>query len=159
MERISNLYYVNAFGQINEHSKLRTYKTFKSSYTLEKYIEISDIPLSWRKSYCSFRISCHELEIERGRYTRPKKPPEERICKLCDVYIENEKHFIVDCYQYSELRDDLYKCITVENHNFIHACSQDKFNYMMTTNNTNVVKKVMQFIYLALIRRKQLSKR
>ena len=33
---------------------------------------------------------------------------------------------------------------------------QDKFNYMMTTNNVNVIKSVMQFIYLALVKRKQL---
>ena len=150
------MYYVNAFGQINEHSKLRTYKTFKSSYALEKYIEISDIPLSWRKLYCSFRISCHELEIEKGRYMRPKKPPEKRICKLCGIYIENEIHFIAECSQYSELREDLYRCISVENHHFMGVSSQDKFNYMMTASNVNVVKSVMQFIYLALTKRKQL---
>ena len=32
-------------------------------------------------------------------------------CKLCGVCIENEIDFIAECIQYSELKEDLYKCI------------------------------------------------
>ena len=159
MESITKLYYENAFDQITEHNKLRTYKTFKDSYSLENYIKISDIPLSWRKLYCSFRISCHDLEIEKGRYSRPKKSPEERICKLCNICVESELHFIVECNKYSELRDDLYKGISIENSNFMNVCSENKFKYLMTTNDITIVKKVMEFIYLALLKRKQLLRK
>ena len=43
-----------------------------------------------------FRISCHNLEIERGRYEK-KIPVEQRICKLCHADIENETTFLLDC--------------------------------------------------------------
>ena len=118
------------------------------------------IPLCWRKLYCSFRISCHDLEIERGRYIRPRKPPEKRICKLCKMHSETEMHFICDCTQYSDLREDLYKYVEVEDENFMNASSQDKFKYMMTTSNINIIKKVMTYIYSALkLRKEELSKK
>ena len=65
---ITKLYYTNQFAQSYNNSKLRT----KCDYALEKYVGISDISLSWRKLFCAFRTSCHDLGIEHGRYTRPK---------------------------------------------------------------------------------------
>ncbi len=50
-----------------------------------------------RKLFCAFRISCHDLEIERGRYDTPPKLPEERICKLCQLQPETEEHFMLFC--------------------------------------------------------------
>ena len=70
--------------------------------------------------------------------------------------MESELHFIVECNKHSELRDALYKCISYENGNFINVCSENKFNYLMTTNNITIIKKVMEFIYLALLKRKQI---
>ena len=41
-----------------------------------------------------FRISAHKLEIEIGRYTTPKTPLENRLCKQCNSSeIEDEEHF------------------------------------------------------------------
>ena len=40
-----------------------------------------------------FRISAHNLKIERGRYLR--LPVEERICVLCGGNVEDEIYF---CY-------------------------------------------------------------
>ena len=72
---IADMYFTNEFQSINEKCKLRTYKKMKHEYNMESYVNICNVPLSWRKLNCSFRISCHELEVERGRYTRPYKPP------------------------------------------------------------------------------------
>ena len=41
------------------------------------------------------RASSHILEIERGRYTKPKVPPHLRLYKLCNV--EDEEHFVTEC--------------------------------------------------------------
>ena len=38
-----------------------------------------------------FRLSSHKLNIERGRYSRPKVAREERICKFCNE-VESESH-------------------------------------------------------------------
>ena len=63
-DNITKLYYTKQFAQISNTSKLRTYAKFKCDYALEKYVGISDISLSWRKLFCAFRTSCHDLEIE-----------------------------------------------------------------------------------------------
>ena len=43
---ITKYYYDNEFKRINYHSKLRTYVSFKNTYTLENYVNVHDIPLS-----------------------------------------------------------------------------------------------------------------
>ena len=70
----------------------------ETDYKLEEYVNIYNVPLSWRKLYCSFRISCHDLEIERGRYIRPYVKPDKRVCKLCLQEAETEEHFITKCH-------------------------------------------------------------
>lgn len=42
-----------------------------------------------------FRISAHDLKIERGRYLG--LPVEERLCDLCKKNIEDEIHFMFNC--------------------------------------------------------------
>ncbi len=73
-------YFQFNFQNIGEHSKLRTYVTFKLNSNREDYLDIEDISLKHQKLFCSFRISCHDLKIERGRYCSPSITPEDRIC-------------------------------------------------------------------------------
>ena len=47
----------------------------------EKYTQILD--QKQRQILCKFRISSHDLEIEKGRYY--EMVPEKRICKLCKL--------------------------------------------------------------------------
>ena len=63
-DKIAELYFRTQFKQVGHGSKLRTYIKFKNDYKLENYVNISDVPLMWRKLSCAFRISCHDLEIE-----------------------------------------------------------------------------------------------
>jgi hypothetical protein len=48
-------------------NKLRTYRLFKSNFCFEKYLEWGDYRK--RKNITRFRLSAHDLEIEKGRYT------------------------------------------------------------------------------------------
>ena len=43
-----------------------------------------------------WRLSCHKLRIEIGRYTRPKTPRHERKCKICNI-VEDEQHALFYC--------------------------------------------------------------
>ena len=46
----------------------------------------------------SYIIVSHNLEIERGRFTKPKTPEEFRICKHCNLNaVDNEYHFLLIC--------------------------------------------------------------
>ena len=51
-----------------------------------------------------WRLSSHNLNIEKGRYTSPITPREERICKICTTCIENEHHVLFDCPLYNIVR-------------------------------------------------------
>ena len=48
-----------------------------------------------REILCKFRISSHDLEIERGRYYTIDV--DYRICKLCNIKVEDEIHFLLEC--------------------------------------------------------------
>ena len=56
------------------------------------------------------RLCSHTLEIERGRYNKPKETPrEERHCLYCKAHgnniVEDEKHFLLYCPMSNELRE------------------------------------------------------
>ena len=67
--------------------------------------------------YCSFlddnlrsiitrwRLSNHDLNIQKGRYNSEseRKERQERVCALCNV-LEDEQHVIFDCKKYNDLR-------------------------------------------------------
>lgn len=56
-----------------------------------------------RQIITRWRLSCHPLAIEKGRYKKPKVPPDERICRIC-LICENETHVIYHCPLYNDIR-------------------------------------------------------
>ena len=49
-----------------------------------------------RTKITRWRLSCHKLRIETGRYTHPITPRDQRLCKLCNV-VEDESHALFYC--------------------------------------------------------------
>ena len=89
----------------NQRNKLRVYRTFKTEYTYESYLDtITNV--KHRMTFTQLRISNHILEIEKGRYRRPYQKPEERICPLCKIEPEDELHFLLRCTAYDEKRHE-----------------------------------------------------
>ena len=56
-----------------------------------------------RKIITRWRLSCHKLKIETGRYTRPKTPIESRKCVICDV-LDDEYHALFECKAHRMIR-------------------------------------------------------
>ena len=56
--------------------KLCTYQLFKKTHEFEPYLHITNSKL--RSAIAKFRTSAHSLEIERGRYAKPKSLVENR---------------------------------------------------------------------------------
>ena len=86
---------------------LRTYQTIKKSFRPEPYLYlVREAP--FRNAIAQIRAGSHTLAIERGRYTRPKTPIQERLCKSCGV-IEDEAQFILSCRinQRAELMENI----------------------------------------------------
>ena len=67
-----------------------------------------------RKALSKLRVSDHKLNIEVGRHT--KLSLSERICTFCNVVIEDEKHFLLECtvYIYENLRKTLFDDIVTD---------------------------------------------
>ena len=64
------------------------------------------------RAVARYRMSSHDLRIERGRYDRPVTPAEQRICTRCNLNeIDNEKHMLFTCiYFASEQTLFFFKC-------------------------------------------------
>ena len=159
---LQNLYKSNWCEEINRNDnsskKLRTYYTFKNDYEMENYLK-TNIPVSKRQNFSKLRVSAHTLEIELGRYTRPKTPLELRKCKICQSdSVEDEKHFILDCKYYEDLRNQLFKELSEYDIHFKELSRTSKFNYIMTMGNghKSICLSVLDFVNGAFEKRREL---
>ena len=100
---LSRKFQADALSTINnpEH-KLRTYSLIKTKVGLENYLEIIK-NVSIRTQFTKFRISDHNLEIEKGRHRGLSA--DQRFCPFCKYKVENEIHFLLECPIYKELRE------------------------------------------------------
>jgi hypothetical protein len=122
--------------------KLRTYRTLKSQYGKESYVD-NFLSKNRRSLIAQVRTGTSFLRIETGRYERQlapngqfeKLPVEKRTCRLCDQNeVEDEYHFLVKCKRYTSarviLRFNLEKIggVFVENHELmVNLLSQRQF--------------------------------
>ena len=91
---------------VNNKPKLRTYKTFKTSFETSEYMKWNS-EKSDRSLLAQFMCGILQLRVESGRFINLKL--NERICQLCDLNcLEDEFHFLCICPVYSDLRKDLY---------------------------------------------------
>ena len=86
------------------------------------------------------------LEIERGRHTRPITPVENRICPKCNV-IENEIHFVLECTINQNERLELFDKIRSIDSCNIDLPPENKFVYLMNSENVRIMKWFAKFVY------------
>ena len=99
----------------NQSNKMRTYLKVKTidNYRCENYFhQVTNI--RHRITMTKLRLSNHRLAIETGRYMRPYKKPNKRICLLSTKEAEDEKHFLVSCPVYQEKKKTLFECFYKE---------------------------------------------
>ena len=82
--------------------KLRTYALMKTEVGLENYLNVIR-NVSVRTQFSKFRLSDHNLEIEKGRHRGIVAA--QRFCPFCKYKVENEIHFLLECPIYKELRE------------------------------------------------------
>ena len=63
-------------------NKLRTYRVYKTDLITEHFVKLN-MERSHRRILVKFRSGSMPLQIEIGRYAKPKVPLDNRICKLC----------------------------------------------------------------------------
>lgn len=84
-------------------------------------ISVKDFKL--RQQLTKFRISNHVLEIEIGRHN--KVPAHNRICLKCNLHVEDEKHFLLYCSHYQDIRDEFLSSVSDG------SCDLSNFNDIM----------------------------
>ena len=69
----------------------------------------------------------HNLQIEPGRYQRNPVPKAERLCKCGEV--EDEKHFVLYCNNYSHIRNKYTNLKNLEFHEQLDNLKTPDFIY------------------------------
>ena len=131
--------------QINNSQRLKSYCRFKNTFELETYLDKIQIK-KYRISLTKFRLSSHDLEVEKGRFLNIDR--ENRKCKLCNTNkIENEYHFLLVCPLYNDIRKKYFKRY------FCSWPTLHKFDTLMQYTNTAQLLKLAKYIHDANILR------
>ncbi len=95
----------NLRQQIVLEKKMKCYATFKNIFKSEAYLDIIG-DFSTRSAFAKRRLSAHNLQIEVGRFAKPKIPRSERSCLYCKSLgsneLEDEIHFTLYCPLYCD---------------------------------------------------------
>ncbi len=128
-------------------NKLRTYKLFKTEFQLEGYLTHVHIT-KYRVALTRLRVSCHNLQIELGRFHKPSIPPEQRLCAHCQQ-VEGEIHFLCVCPVYHSQREEVFSAACLLFPGFAYISTKDKLIYLMQSVNPTLMNILAKFVYVA----------
>ncbi len=125
------------FAKINEPNglgeggnKLRTYCTFKYNFSPEPYVTCI-MSKKHRSDMEKIRCGVAHIKLETGRYNGT--PVNDRICEFCNVGdVEDEFHVVMDCFNYNELRHNLFYVICLINDNFNEMSKIEQFKFILS---------------------------
>lgn len=141
-QRIIDLYQQSWYANINNSNRLCMYSRYKHDFNFEKYLD-SIAEKKFKISLTKFRLSSHDLAVERGRFVNI--PRSERICKYChSKMIENEYHFLLVCPLYTELRRKYLKPY------YCRWPTLNKFDDLMSKKTTQAVLNLSKYLYFAM---------
>ena len=118
---------------IDKNPILRTYAKIKTTFGIEKYLELVK-NFSYRNVITKICTSSHALEIKKGRHRDGgvKIPACQRLCKNCNVQ-EDEIHFVMDCVMNVSERNTLHYNITADYSSIENLDKISKFKYLFST--------------------------
>ena len=143
----------NSISDVNLCPKLRTYSLFKTSFYTEPYLYLVK-EIKYRQAISRIQASSHTLAIERGRYTRPKTPVDQRLCTFCNN-IEDEEHFLINCTINQPERNILFAKIQLRVEDFDMKSVSDKFLFLMTVDDSQILKWLGIFLHKSFIKRSE----
>ncbi len=115
------------------HNKLRTYCTFKQSFSTEPYLKL--LNKLHRNALAKFRCGVTPICIETGRYEQLAL--NDRKCILCQAdSIESEEHVILKCDAYADIRDDLFPRIRTIYPHFNNLSDSNKLSFILSSHLT-----------------------
>ena len=97
-----------------------------------------------------FRVSCHNLAIETGRYHKPSSlPVEQRLCPTCKE-IEDEIHLLCQCRRNAGLRRNLFRTVTQYHTQFEMLDPVEKTIFLMQLKDEHIIRELAAFIFNSL---------
>ena len=120
----------------NQSSKAEFYKIYKDKPHLDRYL--IELPLNLRIWLTRFKTTNHRLPIETGRWSKIDR--DNRLCKLCNISIGNEYHFLLVCPFLSHLRTKYFP------NYFCKYPTIEKFIYLMTTSYKPLMLNISKYI-------------
>ena len=131
--------------ELERSPKAVSYKNYKNNIYFESYLQtFKDVKL--RIGVSRFRLSNHNLMIEKGRHFKPKLDKNERKCYLCKNPIENEEHFLVNCPLFTPQRIKL-EIICKENcERYDNLTQEQKFIFIMSNEDPKVTMALGKFV-------------
>ena len=146
--RLKDIAYQDWRAFLDTCSSANYYKDIKMSIEIEPYLDIVK-NRKMRFELANFRIGSHGLEVDIGR--RMKITRNERLCRVCNTnVIEDEFHFLLQCPEYNDVRQQLLP------NNVYTFPNIFKFNALMSDSNRQNIISIAKFIYLAKKKRSEL---
>ena len=139
-QRIFDNYYQSWYSEINNSSRLSMYSRYKHEFQFESYLDTID--KKFRIALTKFRLSSHNLAIERGRIEGRSR--DERICRYGNLQkIESEYHFLLVCPIYMTLRRKYF------NNYFCQWPTLNKFDSLMSKRSNSAILNLSKYLYYA----------
>ena len=136
-ERTKSSFVTNWNADLREKPLLRSYRLYKTEFNTECYLDCINLP-KYRIPVLKIRASSHDLEIERGRYTRPRLDPNQRLCSTC-LEVEDEEHFVTSCRVNINERQTLFTKISSKDPTFMHLDNREKFIFLMSSKDRQIL--------------------
>ena len=131
----------------------------RSEWIIMRILETCHIIMSWLiesnitmvkdkryRAISQLRCSSHILNVERGRYTRPQTPLDERLCNMCNC-VDDELHFVTSCAMNLNERRTLYDKVTGKFPEFEHLADVEKFVFLFTFDDAQMLSWRGKFLY------------
>ena len=100
-----------------------------------------------RVTTTKLRLSDHCLAIETGRRRSPKIDRENRLCQICDKeFIEDEKHFLLKCENYSDIRNAFLNNVFESYPNTKQLSPDDLLQFMFLCEDQETINNLLKFI-------------
>ena len=142
-------------GNISVRPKAISLNKYKTTIILESYLA-QKFNIKHKIAISRFRLSNHQLMIEKGRHMKPKIERNERLCYLCKNEIENEEHFLVTCPLYSPQRKVLENACVENCIRYDYLSKEQKFIFIMSNENEDILKSLGNFIFNSMILREKI---
>ena len=156
-ERTKSSFITKWNDDLREKSLLRSYWLYKTEFNTKFYSDCINLP-KYRIPVSKIRASSHDLEIERGRYTRSKLDQNQRLCSTC-LEVEDEEHFVTRCRVNINERQSLFTKISSEDPTFMHLDNREKLIFLMSCKDRQIITWFGKFLHKSFIARNMKTNR